>query len=161
MYLRSGGTDPGRDGCRVPLPWAGATAPFGFSPAGATAEPWLPQPDNWAALTVEAERLDPASMLNLYRTILALRRDDPCLGGGDLRWLPSPEQVLAFARGPRFICVVNLSSAPIALPADCTLLLASAELADGRLPSDAAAWLRPEGASNQDRTLRGSKEGGE
>ena len=23
MYLRSGGVDPGRDGCRVPLPWSG------------------------------------------------------------------------------------------------------------------------------------------
>ena len=44
MYLRSGGTDPGRDGCRVPLPWAGTSPPFGFSPAGATGEPWLPQP---------------------------------------------------------------------------------------------------------------------
>jgi alpha-glucosidase len=32
----------GRDGCRLPLPWAGATAPFGFSPPGVT--PWLPQP---------------------------------------------------------------------------------------------------------------------
>jgi alpha-glucosidase len=37
MYLRSGGTDPGRDGCRVPLPWAGTCPPFGFSPAGASA----------------------------------------------------------------------------------------------------------------------------
>jgi len=34
----------GRDGSRVPLPWAGAEPPFGFSPAGAGAEPWLPSP---------------------------------------------------------------------------------------------------------------------
>jgi len=161
MYLRSGGTDPGRDGCRVPLPWAGVGSPFGFSPAGATAEPWLPQPSHWAALTVEAEQGDPDSMLSLYRTMLAIRRSDPCLGGGDLRWLPSPEQVLAFARGPRFICVVNFSPAPIALPADCSLLLASAELEGGLLPSDATAWLRAEGASTHDRTLRGPIEGGE
>ena len=161
MYLRSGGTDPGRDGCRVPLPWAGIRSPFGFSPAGATGEPWLPQPSNWAALTVEAERRNPESMLSLYRTMLAIRRSDPCLGGGDLRWLPSPTQVLAFARGPRFICVTNLSSAAIELPADCSLLLASSSLAGGLLPSDATAWLRAEGASTQDRTLRGTKEGGE
>ena len=41
MYHRSGGTDPGRDGCRVPLPWSGDAAPFGFSPEGATDAPWL------------------------------------------------------------------------------------------------------------------------
>ena len=35
MHARSGGIDPGRDGCRVPLPWAGTAAPFGFSPADA------------------------------------------------------------------------------------------------------------------------------
>jgi hypothetical protein len=69
--------------------------------------------------------------------------------------------VLAFARGPRFICVTNLSSTAIELPADCSLLLASASLAGGLLPSDATAWLRAEGASTQDRTLRGPKEGGE
>ena len=56
MYFRSGGIDPGRDGCRVPLPWSGDEPPFGFSPAGAQAEPWLPQPGHWADLTVEAQR---------------------------------------------------------------------------------------------------------
>lgn len=30
MYFRSGGTDPGRDGCRVPLPWSGDAPPYGF-----------------------------------------------------------------------------------------------------------------------------------
>ncbi|MFI2708346.1 glycoside hydrolase family 13 protein, partial [Nocardioides sp. CER28] len=50
MHARSGGVDPGRDGCRVPLPWSGAEPPYGFSPAGV--ETWLPQPPDWAALTV-------------------------------------------------------------------------------------------------------------
>ena len=31
MHARSGGVDPGRDGCRVPLPWAGEAPPYGFS----------------------------------------------------------------------------------------------------------------------------------
>ena len=34
---------PGRDGCRVPLPWSGDEPPFGFSPP-ARRQPWLPQP---------------------------------------------------------------------------------------------------------------------
>ena len=39
MHDRSGGIDPGRDGCRVPLPWSGTAAPFGFSPDDADAPP--------------------------------------------------------------------------------------------------------------------------
>ncbi len=35
MFFRTNGADPGRDGCRVPLPWSGTAAPFGFSPPGA------------------------------------------------------------------------------------------------------------------------------
>ena len=41
IWFRTGGADPGRDGCRVPLPWAGVESPFGFSPrpAGAAGQP--------------------------------------------------------------------------------------------------------------------------
>lgn len=38
-WPRSGFTDRGRDGCRVPLPWSGDGAPYGFSPEGATNTP--------------------------------------------------------------------------------------------------------------------------
>jgi alpha-glucosidase len=162
MYSRSGGTDPGRDGCRVPLPWAGTRSPFGFSAGGATGEPWLPQPSCWAALTVEAEQQDPDSMLSLYRSMLSIRRSEPDLGDGHLQWLDSSDDVLAFARGSGFISITNFSRAPIELPANCSLLLASAEASDGFLPSDASAWLRPERLpTTHDRTLRGPIEGGE
>src|SRR4029077_1989905 len=63
MHDRSGGIDPGRDGCRVPLPWSGSTPPFGFSRSAATGHPWLTQPAHWSGLTVEAESADPSSML--------------------------------------------------------------------------------------------------
>ena len=51
MFHRSGGRDPGRDGCRVPLPWSGDEQPFGFS----TATPWLPQPAEWKDRTAQAQ----------------------------------------------------------------------------------------------------------
>ena len=82
------GVDPGRDGCRVPLPWSGDRAPFGFSPDGARHEPWLRQPEGWAALTVEAQLADPESMLNLYRSALRIRRLDAQLGDGSLHVAP-------------------------------------------------------------------------
>ena len=145
MHYRSGGIDPGRDGCRVPLPWSGDHAPFGFSPEGV--HPWLPQPEGWSALTVEAQRDDPASTLNLYREALRLRRELPELGDGPLEWwddaMSGANHVLAFRRGPGFACVVNTGETSVRLPADATILLSSAPLDDtGALQGDATAWLR-------------------
>ncbi len=140
MHFRSGGTDPGRDGCRVPLPWSGTAAPYGFSPEGV--DPWLPQPADWARLTVEAQSTDPASILTLYREALRIRRDavGPC--GDKFEWLTGHQDVLAFTRGDGFSCVVNLSADPVALPAHTAVLLTSGPLDDGLLPADSAAWLR-------------------
>ncbi|MGC3862615.1 glycoside hydrolase family 13 protein [Micromonospora chersina] len=142
MWERSGRVDPGRDGCRVPLPWAGDTPPFGFSPDGTAAAPWLPQPADWKDRTVRAQTGDPHSMLELYRAAIAIRRSEAALGDGGLTWLPAPDKVLAFARDPGFTCVVNLSAAAVPLPAHERLLLASGPLDDDRLPPDTAAWLR-------------------
>ncbi|MFJ5303637.1 glycoside hydrolase family 13 protein [Streptomyces sp. NPDC088350] len=137
MYLRSGGTDPGRDGCRVPLPWV-ADAPYaGF---GARDEPWLPQPVGWTSYAVDRQQRTVDSMLGLYREAIRLR---PAFGDGPLTWLPAPEGVLAFTRTDGAACVVNLSDAPVDLPPNHQLLLVSGPLDDrGRLPQDTAAWLR-------------------
>jgi alpha-glucosidase len=147
MFFRSGGTDPGRDGCRVPLPWSGSAPPFGFSPAGATSEPWLPQPANWADLTMARQDAQADSMLNLYRSALRIRRTEPGLGAGTITWLPSGDDVLAFGRGSRFLSITNLSTVDVALPPHAGLLLASCEIVDGLLPPDATAWLRSPTAS--------------
>ena len=150
MYFRSGGADPGRDGCRVPLPWSGTRPPFGFSPPAASGEPWLPQPARWSAITVEAEDSEPDSMLNLYRAALRIRRSERGLGDGPMTWLPSDDDVLAFRRGERFVCVTNLSTAAVALPPHAEILLASADLPNGLLPQDASAWLRSPSESADD-----------
>jgi alpha-glucosidase len=142
IWHRAGGTDPGRDGSRVPLPWAGAEPPFGFSPAGAGAEPWLPQPAAWRDFTVQAETSDPGSMLELYRAALRIRRDEPELGDGPLTWLPSPAGVLAFERGSSVRCVVNLSAEPARLPEHSGVLLVTGPLDGELLPADGAVWLR-------------------
>jgi len=131
-----------RDGCRVPLPWSGEEAPFGFSPEHATAAPWLPQPAAWKDVSAAAQAGDPRSMLALYRSALRIRREHPALGDGTLAWDETAhEGTLCFAREPGFRCVVNLSARAIALPPHRELLLASAPLDGDRLPADAAAWL--------------------
>mgnify|MGYP002623345110 CR=1 FL=1 len=142
MFHRSGRTNPGRDGCRVPLPWSGDAPPFGFSPDGARRQPWLPQPPEWKDLTVRAQTGDPHSMLELYRAAIRLRRAEPALGDGPLRWLPAPDRVLAFARDPGFACVVNLSREPVRLPPHRQKLLASSALDGDLLAPDTAVWLR-------------------
>ena len=57
-FRRTGGADIGRDGARVPIPWSGTAAPYGFGPEGSV--PWLPQPAAWAALSVAAQDGDPS-----------------------------------------------------------------------------------------------------
>ncbi|MEU6387719.1 glycoside hydrolase family 13 protein [Streptomyces sp. NPDC046939] len=141
MHFRSGGVDPGRDGCRVPLPWSAHGVSYGFGSAG---EPWLPQPPEWGTYSVERQEADPASMLALYRAALRLRAAEPGFAGLDLTWLSAPDGALAFARADGVVCVVNLGAAePVQLPAYVRLLLSSDALdADGRLPRDTAVWLR-------------------
>ncbi|MGI5377326.1 glycoside hydrolase family 13 protein [Streptomyces sp. CA-251387] len=141
IWERSGHTQRGRDGCRVPIPWSGQSAPYGFSPDDATVAPWLPQPADWAERSVAAQTGDAASMLELYRTALRLRRDTPALGDGTLTWLDAPDGVLAFRREPGFVCVVNLSVDPYRLPGHRAVLLASGPVEGGVLAPDQAAWL--------------------
>jgi alpha-glucosidase len=103
--------DPGgRDGCRAPIPWA-AAAPHGWDGAA----PWLPWPPEPAGHSVEALRGDPASILHLYRRVLAARRTSAALQTGDFTWLPSPDDVLAYERtsgGDRRRVFLNFSAAP-------------------------------------------------
>jgi alpha-glucosidase len=127
-----------RDGCRVPLPWAGDEPPFAFS----TADPWLPQPPDWKGLTVQAQTGDPSSMLELYRSAIALRRTEPGLHEPAMEWMELYPQVLAYCRGAAFACVVNMSGASVALPDHESLLLASGSLDGDRIPPDTAVWLR-------------------
>jgi alpha-glucosidase len=134
IWARSGNTDRGRDGCRVPIPWSGDAPPYGYG-----GEPWLPQPADWAALTVEAQETDPVSMLNLYRTALRIRGDK--LGDGTITWLPLGDEVLAFTRESGLTCVVNLGAEPVPLPEHRQVCLASGPVDGGLLPSDTAVWL--------------------
>jgi alpha-glucosidase len=136
MHFRSGGVDPGRDGCRVPLPWSGSASPFGFGGA-----PWLPQPADWAAYAVDTQELDRSSTLWLYRDAIALRRRLPDLDGDALAWLELGADVLAFRRGEDTVSITNLGAVPVPLPAHHEVLLSSAPLDGGLLAPDCTAWL--------------------
>ncbi|RKT04391.1 alpha-glucosidase [Streptomyces sp. 3211.6] len=136
-FFKANGQDGLRDGCRVPIPWSGDTAPYGFGAGGS----WLPQPAEWAGLSVEAQTGDAGSTLELYRAALRIRREHADLGAGDaVEWLEAPEGVLAFRRGA-FVCTVNTTGEDVRIPAAGAVLLASGAVGDPDvLPADTAVW---------------------
>ncbi|QNK80494.1 glycoside hydrolase family 13 protein [Nakamurella sp. PAMC28650] len=140
-WVRSGFTERGRDNCRLPLPWEGPEAPYGFSTSVRT---WLPVPPEYAPLTVENQLEDAHSTLNLVRTGLELRATRPEFAGDEIEWYGAPENCFAFRRRDGgLVCVLNSGDTPVVLPPG-DLLLASAALdSDGLLPGSAAAWLVP------------------
>ena len=138
VWERSGHTERGRDGCRVPLPWEGTAPPFGFSTADTT---WLPIPDSWAPLTVEAQLEDVHSTLSLYRQAIEMRYEREEFTGDTVEWYDAPPGCLAFRRSQgHLICALNASDAPVPLPPG-ELLLTSIPLVEGQLPPNSAAWL--------------------
>jgi alpha-glucosidase len=116
-WHRSGGTDGTRDGCRVPIPWSGDAPSYGFNAGSAS---WLPQPAQWADLSVEAEREVDGSTLELYRAALRLRRQQASLGEGPMEWLDDTDDVLAIRRlgedGTEVVSVINLNNSVVRLP---------------------------------------------
>ena len=147
IWERSGHTERGRDGCRVPIPWTVDGPSFGFG-SGAS---WLPQPELFGELSVQAQKGVQGSTLELYRTALGHRRDLAVTSEVAVDWLPSPEGSLAFrvpaVDGSTVLCVVAVSAAPVPLPSHDEVLVSSTALAtadDGSrvLPGNAAVWLR-------------------
>ncbi|WP_020102229.1 glycoside hydrolase family 13 protein [Mycobacterium sp. 360MFTsu5.1] len=136
VWERSGHTERGRDGCRVPLPWSGDRAPYGFS---ATAHTWLPMPDGWGPLTVAAQSDDPDSTLSLFRRAIELRRGRTVLGRS-VRWLPTAPKLLAFRCEDGLVCLLNAGSTAVDVPAG-RVVLASGPLPNGQIPPDTAVWL--------------------
>ncbi|MGH3824209.1 MAG: glycoside hydrolase family 13 protein [Pseudonocardiaceae bacterium] len=140
VWRRSGFTDRGRDGCRVPLPWEGLTPPYGFN---ATPGTWLPMPSDWAGYAVEAQLEDPHSTLSLCRQAVDLRREHQGFTGSELEWYGAPPECFAFRRkGGGLVCALNASGTAVSLPPG-QLLLASGPLphSSDALPPDTAVWL--------------------
>ncbi|MCO5319126.1 MAG: alpha-amylase family glycosyl hydrolase [Microthrixaceae bacterium] len=108
--------DPGgRDGCRAPMPWTREPE------ESWGAEPWLPVGDGRVGHDVETQQGNPASMLEHYRRLLALRRSEPLLRTGAIDLLDAPDGVLRFVRGPEqgsgpdgIEVAVNFTDEPIA-----------------------------------------------
>ena len=135
-FARTNGEAYGRDGCRVPIPWEAEKPSIGFGPSAAT---WLPQPENYRTYARDRQAGVAGSTLELYRSLLALRRERG-LGTGSLSWIgDTPDDVLAFANnGVRVF--FNMGTRDFTLP-EGEILVASADVAQGVLPPAGTAWL--------------------
>jgi alpha-glucosidase len=137
-------TDPGRDGCRVPIPWTAAEAgAHGFSSDKSLGidDSWLPQPGWWGQYGADSQENDGDSTLNIYRKALAIRRAEAGLGDGEMAWLEMGNEVLAFSRPGNFQCIVNFG-VPIAIPKGATVLHSSSPLSSEIIPTDTCVWVR-------------------
>jgi alpha-glucosidase len=158
IWVRSGGTELGRDGCRVPLPWTDDGDSFGFSDGPVSAASWLPQPEWFADFSVDRALDDPESMLHHYRALIGARRTVFELAA-PLRWIDLDDpHVLAFARGDG-ICLVNFGPESTTVPAewDAVLVMESLPVHTGEgdivVPADGAVWLA---SANTDSGVVGS-----
>ncbi|MCA1783205.1 MAG: glycoside hydrolase family 13 protein [Intrasporangiaceae bacterium] len=142
-YLRTDHAKLGRDGCRIPMPWTREGPSFGFGPSEDT---WLPQPAVYGELAVDQQDGVAGSTLELYRTLLRLRRERH-LAAGTIEQVRTPEGLLAYIvtspAGERTGIVLNAGTEAAALPLSGDLLVHSvpdADLEPGLAP-DSAVWL--------------------
>jgi len=140
-FVRTGGEEVGRDGCRVPIPWEKDRPSFGFGPADRT---WLPQPAIYGEYAVDQQDGVAGSTLELYRELLRLRRERE-LGTGGLHGVEGlGDDVVALVntgQGGATLVLANLGTEPVALPDGARLLVASGELtAQGLVPTDTTVW---------------------
>jgi alpha-glucosidase len=119
--IRHWPADPGRDGCRTPMPWTRGDG-AGFTAPGV--EAWLPivQPPAGA---VDRQRDDPDSILSLTRTLIALRRSRPELSRGRYETIASPEDTWAYGRGNSIVVAVSLGDRGCSVPASGAIVAAT------------------------------------
>jgi alpha-glucosidase len=141
LFFQTDGRQPGRDGCRVPLPWRRGEPNAGFSDAS----PWLPMPVGWDRLAVDAQAASADSMLGFYRRALALRRTLARRLPEVMSWCPAPDGVLVYSRGALTVAC-NFLNRPVVLEVGGRVLLATeplTRLRAGRLslPPNSTAWV--------------------
>jgi alpha-glucosidase len=103
--------EKGRDGERTPMQWNGGRQ-AGFSNASRT---WLPVAPNYKERNVAAERRDPDSLFNFYKTLIRLRKTNAALrDGGFVLVNETDHDVLSYLRkssaGTAVLVALNLSA---------------------------------------------------
>jgi alpha-glucosidase len=106
--------EKGRDGERTPMQWDMSNN-AGFT---TSATPWLPVPPSYKQRNVAAEENDSGSVLNFYKQLIRLRRNQPALRDGQQSTVNSHDaDVLSYLRknpdgGESVLVLLNMSNQP-------------------------------------------------
>ncbi len=103
----------GRDGCRTPMVWETGSQSAGFTTAE---KPWLPVPYAHAMLAADGQERKPDSVLNHYKAVLEFRKQHAALRDGDMAFLDTQQDLLAFTRiknDETLLFVFNLTREPV------------------------------------------------
>ncbi|NTF08148.1 alpha-glucosidase [Agrobacterium rubi] len=103
----------GRDGCRTPMVWETGSPSVGFTTAE---KPWLPVPYAHAMLAADGQERKPDSVLNHYKAVLEFRKQHAVLRDGDMAFLDTQQDLLAFTRtksDETLLFVFNLTREPV------------------------------------------------
>ena len=115
-----------RDNARTPMQWTGEEN------AGFTAgTPWLRVNSNYTAINVEKETIDPKSVLNFYKKLIALRKDpeykETVVYGALEPFMEDRHNLMAYYRkGDKTLLVVGnyqWDEQEITLPSECKKVL--------------------------------------
>ncbi len=105
------GQKPDED-IRLPMQW-NADANAGFT----TGTPWRAPAPNYQKVNVAAQDGNPASLLNHYRQLIKLRRENPALSDGDIVLVETGNSgvyaVLRSSGSEKILVIVNLKRTPI------------------------------------------------
>jgi alpha-glucosidase len=107
------GIGVGRDGCRTPMQWD-ATPHAGFSASGT----WLPVADDYDSENVVNLEADAGSILNLYKALIALRKQLPPLVTGSYESAAAQGDILLYRRageGSTIVVALNLGATPVSI----------------------------------------------
>jgi alpha-glucosidase len=107
------GIGVGRDGCRTPMQWD-ATAHAGFS----TASTWLPLADDYVQENVTNLEAEAASILSLYKALIALRKQLPQLVTGSYEPVAAQGDILIYRRVGAvgaIVIALNLGTEPVSI----------------------------------------------
>ena len=133
-----------RDGVRTPLPWATQDEHGGFT----SATPWLPLSAQNLERAVDRQEAAPASLLNLTRHLLHLRRTSAPLSRGSCDVLVADETRLVLRRiaeGKSVLAAFNMGADAAAWPAEIAKsgrILAAVNAAEpGTLPAWGGVWI--------------------
>ena len=93
--------------------WETGQPSAGFTTAE---KPWLPVPYAHAMLAADGQERKPDSVLNHYKAVLAFRKNYAALRDGDMVFLDTQQDLLAFTRAKgheRLLFVFNLTREPV------------------------------------------------